>query len=382
MSDNDSFTEYQTVGWGSRIGNSFIGALFGIVFVVGSIVLIYWNEGRAVEALTALNQAASQLVETNAAAVDAQVNGKLVHLSGMMETSAPARDSLLGVGAPGLLRLKRQVEMYQWKEEQKTETEKNLGGSETKKTTYTYHKEWSGTPIDSGRFHLAQDHHNPPMSVTSATIDGGDVKLGAYRVDPSLLNNVTAFKPFAPSTLPDGYQNLGDVLYRSQSPSNPAVGDIRITYTAVPAQTMSVVAMATSGVLAPYRGTAGYQVGLVEPGVVAADVMVKEKKQEEKNLTWILRGVGFVVMLIGFLLVGGPLGSLAAFLPFLEGIVDFGVFLIAFILAVPLTLLVIAIAWFAHRPLLSGGLVIVAIAAVFGLRALRGSRSRPMPAPR
>ena len=382
MSDNDSFTEYQTEGWGSRIGNSFIGALIGILLIVVSVVLLYWNEGRAVAALTALNQAASQLVEVNAATLDSQANNKLVHMSGMMETSAPARDPLLGVGGPGLLRLRRQVEMYQWKEEEKTETQKNLGGSETKKTTYTYHKEWSSTPIESSRFHVAQDHRNPPMQVNSTTFDSPEVKLGAYRVDPSLLANVTAFKPFAPSTTPDGYQNVGDVLYRSQNTSDPAIGDIRITFTAVPAQTMSVVAMSASGILAPYHGTAGYQVGLAEPGIVTAEVMVQEKKQEEKSLTWILRGVGFVVMLIGFLLMGGPLGSLAAFLPFLEGIVDIGVFLVAFMLAVPLTLLVIALAWFVHRPLLSGGLIIAGIGAAIGLRMLRRSRPRPLPATR
>jgi hypothetical protein len=294
----------------------------------------------------------------------------------MMETSTPAHDQLLGVGGPGLLRLKRQVEMYQWKEEEKTETEKNVGGSQTKKTTYTYHKEWSSTPIDSGKFKAAQDHRNPPMPVRSTTIDSQDVKLGAYRIDPALLDNVGAFKPFAPTTTPDGYQAVGDTLYRAQNPSDPVIGDIRITFSAVPAQTMSVVAMQASGILAPYHGAAGYQVGLAEPGIVTADIMVKEKKQEEHTLTWILRGVGFVVMLIGFLLIGGPLGALAAFLPFLEGIVDVGVFLIAFMISVPLTLLVIAVAWFAHRPLLSIGLIVVGIAAAVGLRMMRRSRPR------
>jgi hypothetical protein len=377
MSDNgDGFTEYETEGWGSRIGNSFIGALIGIVLIVASVVLLYWNEGRAVDASRALNQAASQVVEVNATALDPQANNKLVHMSGMMETSSPARDPLLGIGGPGLLRLKRQVEMYQWKQEEKTETQKNLGGSETKKTTYTYRKEWSSETIDSSRFRETQNHRNPPMPINSTTIDSPDVKLGVYRVDPALLDNVSAFKPFAPGATPAGYQNLGDVVYRAQNPSDPAIGDIRVTYSAVPAQTMSVIALQASGILAPYPGVNGYQVGLAEPGLVTADVMVKEKKHEEQSLTWILRGVGFAVMLIGFFLAGGPLATLVAFLPFLEDIVDVGVFLIAFMMAVPLTLFVIALAWFAHRPLLSGGLIVAGIAAAIGLRMLRRGRPR------
>jgi hypothetical protein len=99
-------------------------------------------------------------------------------------------------------------------------------------------------------------------------------------------------------------------------------------------------------------------------------------------LTWILRGVGFVVMLIGFCLIGGPLAALAAVIPFLEGVVDVGVFLVAFMVSVPLSLFIIAMAWFAHRPLLSGVLVAAGIGAAVLIRMLRRSRARrPMPAP-
>jgi hypothetical protein len=74
------------------------------------------------------------------------------------------------------------------------------------------------------------------------------------------------------------------------------------------------------------------------------------------------------------------LASLAAFLPFLEDIVDVGVFIVAFMVAVPLTLLIIALAWFAHRPILSIGLIVVGIGAAFGIRLLRRSRPRrPVP---
>ena len=44
----DSFTETTSQGFLSRIANSFIGLLLGPVFVIGAIVLLWWNEGRAV----------------------------------------------------------------------------------------------------------------------------------------------------------------------------------------------------------------------------------------------------------------------------------------------------------------------------------------------
>ena len=377
MSD-DNVTEITTQGWGGRLGGSLVGALFGVLLVIGSIVLLYWNEGRAVAAIRALDEAGRQLVEASADSVAGAANGKLVHLAGMMRPGTPARDGVFGVGGGDLLRLRRQVEMFQWKEEKSTHTEKSLGGSETRVTTYNYRKQWSSEATASGNFHHPQGHENPSMAFASAIIDGGDVRLGAWRVDVGLLAKVAAFQPLPPRAAPAGWQQVGDSLYRGGDPDHPAVGDLRVGFAAVPAQTMSVVAAAISGVLAPYRGAGGYEVALASPGVVAADAMLRQKKHEEGVITWVLRGVGFVVMLIGFALIGGPLAALAAVVPLLEDIVGAGVFLVALTLAVPLTLLTIAIAWFAHRPLLGAGLVVLAAAAAFGLRRLH--RRRPLPA--
>jgi hypothetical protein len=32
----------------SRIAQSIVGVLLGLVFVIGAIILMFWNEGRAV----------------------------------------------------------------------------------------------------------------------------------------------------------------------------------------------------------------------------------------------------------------------------------------------------------------------------------------------
>jgi hypothetical protein len=100
-SDGDSVTEVTTTGWLSRILQSIVGALIGILLVIGAIVLLWWNEGRAVEASRALVEGARQVVEVQASAAAASAEGKLVHLSGMMETKAGARDTAFG-SAPAI----------------------------------------------------------------------------------------------------------------------------------------------------------------------------------------------------------------------------------------------------------------------------------------
>jgi hypothetical protein len=372
---SDQYTDVTTEGWLQRLGGSLIAALIGLILVPVSIVLLYWNEGRTVDAIRALDRGASAIVEISASPVDPQANGKLVHVSGTMQPNTPARDPVFGVTGEGLLRLSRSVEMYQWKEETHSQSQQSVGGSKTTETTYSYTHVWSAQPIASANFKVRDGHQNPSMDHKSATFDGGGVKLGAYRVDPSLLNKVTAFTPLhAQAPPPSGYQATGDGFYRGADPNQPAIGDMRIGFTAVPAQTVSVAAAESGGVLTAYRDTNGYTIALAEPGVVTASGLFHDELKSEGRLTWILRGVGFVAMLIGFVCVSRPLTMLFAILPFLESLIEAGAFVVAVTLAVPITLLTIAIAWIVHRPLIGGGLLAAAVVAMLLLRQLHPRR--------
>ncbi len=375
---SDRFTETSTQGWGSRLGGSLVAALIGLVLVPAAVLLLYWNEGRAVDAIRALNRGAASVVEVSATAADPGTNGKLVHLSGMLQPTTPAKDPDFGVTGDGLVQLSRAVEMYQWKEETSTQSQQNVGGSKTTETTYNYKREWSAQPVDSSRFKVPGGHQNPSMQQRSATFDGAAVKIGAWRVDPSVLNKISTFTPLhVRSAPPSGYQVSGDGFYRGQDPGQPRIGDIRVTFTAVPAQTVSVAAAQSSGVLTAYRDGNGYTIALAEPGVVSADILFHDEKKSEGLMTWILRGAGFVLVLIGFVCMTRPLTMLFAVLPFLESLVGAGAFLVALTLAVPVTLLTISIAWIVHRPLIGGLLLAGSIGAWFLLRQLHPRRTAP-----
>lgn len=372
---SDQFTQVTTEGWGQRLGGSLVAALIGFVLVLASIGVLYWNEGRAVTASRALSRGSAAIVEVSATPVDASANGKLVHVSATMQPTTPARDPAFGVTADGLLRLSRVVEMYQWKEATSSRSQESVGGSKTTETTYTYQHVWSAQPIDSAQFKMRDGHQNPPMQVRSATFDGVDVKLGAYRVDAPLLNKLAMFTPLqVPSAPPAGYQVAGDGFYRGHDPSQPGIGDVRVSFSAIRAQTISVAAAQSGDVLTAYRDASGYTIALAEPGVVTASGLFHDEQKSEGRLTWILRGAGFVAMLIGFVCISRPLTMLFAFLPFLESMVGAGAFLVALTLTVPITLLTISIAWIAHRPLIGGGLLLGAVAALFLLRRMHPRR--------
>jgi hypothetical protein len=54
-----------------------------------------------------------------------------------------------------------------------------------------------------------------------------------------------------------------------------------------------------------------------------------------------------------------------------------GAFLVALTLAIPITLLTIAVAWVVHRPLIGGLLLVGAVGAWFVLRQLHPRRTAP-----
>jgi len=362
---SDDFTEVSTQGYFSRLGGSIVGVLFGILLLPLSVVLLYWNEGRAVDSALALDHGAKAVLEAPANKIDPALDGKLVHVSGGLILGTSAKDPVFGVTGHGLVRLRRTVQMYQWVEDKHSESHESVGGSKTTETTYSYRQEWSSQALNSSTFKHPEGHQNPALPVREASFDGSDVKLGVYRLDGAILNELSDFQPFTPEAatpVPDGYQRQGDTFYRgSGNGASPAVGDVKVGFSAISVEPLSVVAGLSGDMLSGYRDTTGYSLLLVQPGVAPAEALFKAKKQEESTWTWILRGVGTVTMLIGAMLIGRPIAMMLAFLPFLEGIAEAGIFLIALTITLPLALLTIAVAWIAHRPLIGGGLIAAAI---------------------
>ncbi len=369
---NNSLTETTTTGWLSRMGSSLVGVLIGIVLLPCAIFLLSWNEGRAVTAATGLKRGLSTIIEVSADTVNTQNNSKLVYLKGTVNGVTPAIDPWNKLSATGLVRLQRRVEMYQWLERESETTSNNIGGSQTTQRTYTYSLGWAETAVNSAQFKVPAGHQNPAMPLKSQTFDANPVKIGAFTLDKSLVQDLTNFEAVESLTqAPAGYRVQGNMLYKGANSDQPALGDVRVTYRAVTAQTYSVAAQQNNSTLTTYQDEKNdYKIALIEPGVVSAQKLFADQASTEKMITWVCRLGGFLLLLIGFNLIMGPLAMLVAFLPFLQGLVGAGTFLVALGLSIPITLVTIAVAWLASRPLLGGSLLLAAAAAVWAIRSV------------
>ncbi|SIQ74941.1 Protein of unknown function [Rhizobium sp. RU20A] len=383
-----SFSETTHTSWFTRLKNGVVGIFVGLILVVGMIVLLAWNEGRAVKTYEALIEGAGLVIPVASDVIDPAHEGKLVHLSGKVVPDGTPEDPAFSVSATGAAGLRRDVEMFQWVEESRSETKKTLGGGEETVTTYSYKKDWQSRPVDSSRFREAEGHANPPMPFESDHFSVPSAHIGAFVVDGETIANLGTTKPLPLS--PDMVRQIeqtiatglpvstdGTTLFVAENRNAPAIGDLRIRFQRQDVSEASLVGAQSGNGIRPYTTSNGRSLMLAEAGIVSAPDMFASAESENTIITWLVRFAGLVGLYIGFSLTLSILGVIADVIPFVGSIVRFGTGLIAFALTLIIGPTVIALAWFAYRPLLSIGLIAGGAALAFIIMRLR----RPAAAP-
>jgi hypothetical protein len=372
--------EITTTSWGKRIINAFWGVLFGIALIIGAIFLVFWNEGHGLHTAQSLEQAQKILISIPSSPIDNQNNLRVVYLSGLATTEDILDDKLLTI-SENAIQLNRKVEMYQWKEETETKTEKNLGGSEQEVKTYNYKQIWSQELIDSSNFKDQTGHQNPAeMPVKTYVQYAKNVTVGDFKLPSDLITQITGDKTIDLShvdlsalqtKLGKPVSADGDILFVGDNSSMPKIGDMRISMTEVLPDTVSIIAQQTGKTLQPFMAKSGKSVSLIEMGQVSPQEMIHNALSENSMITWILRLVSLVLLIIGFALIMNPIVILADVVPFFGSLVGFGTGLVAFIAGIVVWSIAIAIAWFFVRPLLAAGLIIVIAIICYALISYR-----------
>ena len=365
----DTFTEVTNESWFGRIGSAIKGVIIGLVLFIVAFPVLFWNEGRAVKRYKTLNEGAGSVISLPEASILPENEGKLVHVTGKAVTDEILTDEEFEV-AVNAIRLKRKVEMYQWKERKKRKSKKKVGGGKKTVTTYSYSKSWSSRLIDSSQFKKPDGHQNPDsMPYQSAEFIADEVYLGEFKLSRSLVGkiNKTSLLPVADLANIDGIPNAmfhDGGIYMGDHPSSPQIGDIRITYQTVAPTDVSIVSKQLGQSFEPYLTEAGGTINMLDPGLIGAENMFQQAHQSNKMWTWILRGAGFILMLIGLAMILRPFSVAADVIPFLGNIVGLGTGILALLIAAPFTFLTVAVAWLRYRPVI--GIVSLVLAVVVG----------------
>ena len=199
-----AYTVKTTTSYGKRVSNSFKGIAGGfIAFLLGTI-LLFWNEGRYVARQKTIGEAqqkARHIDFDDLATVDADLDGRVIHASGLADTKEVLTDDLFGVSTVAIA-LERKVEYYQYVENSREEKADKVGGSQETTATYTYKPEWVGKPIDSGGF--ADPDYKASNKVLTTGVESKiqlspNVTFGAYKLPKDLVRRISSHVAVIPA---------------------------------------------------------------------------------------------------------------------------------------------------------------------------------------
>uniref|UniRef100_A0A3Q1J8C0 Transmembrane protein 43 n=1 Tax=Anabas testudineus TaxID=64144 RepID=A0A3Q1J8C0_ANATE len=364
-------------GFLERLSETAGGTLVGVGLFFLSIYILFTNEGRALQTASSLDEGLSLVVSLGPyASLDLQNNNRLVHLSEKLHTTQPLHDPNYRVAVQAV-KLKRQVEMYQWVEYQESKDYQENGETKTE-TTYTYNTEWKSELINSRNFDKEIGHQNPRYSSTC--------KMILYLSNPSDINTpkinnfqTLRLREFSAFNLDPLITIHDDYFYHTPSPLKPEVGDVRVRFSYAglsgetshlgPAQTVSIVAMQRGDKLMPFKTKSGDTLEILHLEELSAEEVFEKEHQHNKMKTWGLRAAGWALMFISIQLTMRIIYTLVDWVPLLRELVSVGLKIFALCVSCSLSLITIGAGWLFYRPLVAVALGALALLPVFLTRS-------------
>ena len=407
-----AFTETRTTGYGSRLGNSCMAIPMGIILFLVATALLWWNEGRAVHRAQDIKQVAKTAQSIgDISNANTSLDGQLIHTTGTASTEDILSDDLFGIKTNALA-IVRSAEYYQWKENEKHETKDKLGGKQEEIITYTYERDWTADPINSSRFKDPdyQGVNNVIWEIEDMRVIASNVSFGTYilpelfisdivskqsdNVSPLMISadnpalkqlNENVMKALGDNVRPEAAQVkdslayvhvFGNQVYIGFNPSNPSIGDIRLTFEQLaPSCNISLIAVPTNGTFTTFQAKHDANEYELRVGTWTLDQMIKQANDENATLTWILRILGVIIVIAALKMIFGILVTILKLVPFLASIMNLGVSLVCGVLGFVWSLIVIAIAWIFYRPLLGIALLVIAAGLVYWL-VIKGKKQQ------
>jgi hypothetical protein len=270
--------------------------------------------------------------------------------------------------------------MYAWVEDKRTERRDNVGGGSTERTTYTYERRWTASPDSGEDFYQPSGHRNPPLPIEGVTLTATGGQLGAFAVDLSTMGLPSATElALTPALVikSASWRLAGNVLFQGKgAPDSPQIGDVRISYRAVPTSVQVTAFGEQNGArLQPYVTRQGDELYRALEG--SRSEAIKQLQVEDTIFDWIFRIGALLMLWLGLTMLLGPLSAVLGVLPVLKQASGCVTSLITFVVAFVLWVAVELVAIIAHNIWLLLGIIVLLLA--IGVFFARRNRSTADP---
>ena len=216
----------------------------GVALLLAGLGLVAMTELGLMQHGIAAQRHGGDVVDARQSGPQPDMHGRMVHVSGPVQVVRAARDDdfNLSVARPVLI---RHVEMFQWREVR-------IGDA------VHYELDWVDRPLDARRFRQPKDHRNPGnFPVQGKQFDAGLVRVGGFVLGPVLLHALPGTEPVAPqpqqlpANLAASFSLYRNRLVTSADPAHPRLGDVRVSWEAVPVQPVTIFARLEGDRLVP-----------------------------------------------------------------------------------------------------------------------------------
>ncbi|MBR5745508.1 MAG: hypothetical protein IKX94_09350, partial [Muribaculaceae bacterium] len=193
-----AYTEVKTTNYGGRLKESCSGIMAGIIMFIAGTALIWWNEDRTKKTADMLDEAQEVCVDVESVkTVDPALNGSLIHATANAITPDTIADPQFAEVRSNAIKICREAQYYQYVEESHTETKEKVGGTKEEITTYTYKKQWTSSPVNSGDFHdpAYQGKNFVKAQFEDTDVYASTVNFGAYTFTEQMIRSIGGAKP-------------------------------------------------------------------------------------------------------------------------------------------------------------------------------------------
>ena len=333
-------------------------AIFGLFIFIGGIFILWNNEGRInfgklAEKSIPINHDSSISSENN-----------LVALSGNLTSPELLGDPYF-IPPKSYILLNRNVEMYAWNEETKTD-------ENTDETLYTYESSWTNSPAESINFYdPTYENYYLPFESEQFLVE--EVNVGGYKVNAKNIQfplekifdlNSLNIENASPDKAP--FEIIGSYLYIGYSSiSNPEIGDLRINFDYVPQKNdVTAFGIIQENQLNPFPTEREDFYRVLFMTREEAIIFLGE---EYKSQLWGSRIAGTSALWCALFLILNPLTILTSYIPIINKAGKWVVAGTSLFLASIISLIIISISIIAHNPLLFILILIIIVIIFYGI---------------
>ena len=335
-----------------RSGCSPLLLIGGAIIAFLTATAILWsNEGRV-----DFGRIGADSIPIKTAASDPAKDSAFVAANGVLVGDKPVGDgSFLHPG--DWLELERLVEMYAWEQ-------KSAGSdAEGEADSYAYSLAWTDKPADSSIFDVPDGHTNPAPSVSPGNFRPESGRLGSYRIDLRGLD-LPAGDPLVvdKEQLIAGSERAlsGEYIFVGKGTlAEPAVGDLRIRFQAVPSGKQATLFGQVEGdSIAPYFHKERER--LYRAFFSGRADALAAMSAEYRFALWGMRVAGLGLYWTSLMLVFSPFTRLLGGVPLLGRLGKGLIAAVTFVVAALLALVVASVAYLFHNPLVLFVLLLLA----------------------